>query len=245
MKNFLKVSVLVAMQVCAFGFSEEEILFPCELEHKTPKVVRLLERVDQVRNRSIGWCSKAKSEAIVALILNTKPQTCVEIGVFGGSSFFAIPLALEYLNTGHAYAIDCWNNADCIKYMPDHDPNKPYWGQMDFTGIAYEFKRIMNAEQLGKWCTLYHEESVAAADRFQNQSIDFLHWDGNHSYYGAKRELQAYLPKVKSGGYILVSDVMWGVHNKNPIQEASDFLFKHCDLIDTFDICNVFLFRKQ
>ena len=244
MKNFLKVSILLAVQLCSLGYSAEESPFPCDLEQKTPEILRLLDRVDQVRNRSIGWCSNTKSEAIVALILNTKPQICVEIGVFGGASFFAIPLALEHLNSGHAYAIDSWNNGDCIKYMPDHDPNKWYWAQMDFTGIAHEFKRILNAEHLNKRCTLYHEESVAASNRFQDNSIDFLHWDGNHSYYGAKRELQAYLPKVKSGGYILVSDVMWGVHNKNPIQEAADLLFKRCDLIDTFEICNVFLFKK-
>jgi predicted O-methyltransferase YrrM len=244
MKRFLLCLTVVMVQLSSVAFSLEDTPFPLELKSKSSEVRSLLEKIEKVRGSSYGWCSQIKSEAIVALILNTKPQVCVEVGVFGGASFLPIALTLQYMKSGKAYAIDSWSNKDCIKYMENDDANRSWWSKVNLNSVYDSFKKNLKSENLKKFGIIYYEDAVEASTRFANNSIEFLHWDGNHSFTGAQRELQAYLPKVKSGGYILVSDVMWNVGDANPILEATDILFETCEIIDTLEDSNVFLFKK-
>ena len=49
-------------------------------------------------------------------------------------------------------------------------------------------------------------DSVQAADYVEDQSLDFCFIDGDHSYIGTKRDIEAWLPKVKIGGWICGHD---------------------------------------
>lgn len=241
----MKKLLLILVSFCSIAFALEEAMFPFDLDNTDIEVLALLENAENTSKDSYGWCSKEKREAIIALILNAKPRICVEVGVFGGSSFLPMALALSHLQAGKAYAIDSWSNTDCIKYMPDDDLNKSWWARINLSFIEESFTQKIQSRKLKKICTVYKQDSVKAASNFKNNSIEFLHWDGNHSLKGAQKEFQAYVPKVKSGGYILVSDVMWLASNKNPIQEAVEELFKTCELIDFLEDGNVLLFQKM
>jgi hypothetical protein len=302
-------------------FAQQAAASPFVLENRSPEINQLMEEINRVRCRCVGSCPQAKAEAIASLILNIKPKVCVEVGVFGGSSFFSIPLTLRYLSSqiypnnlknrefdkevpqifcsereavfmntarsedeksgvkptpsktdssgclgiinlknlvnetstktyssghiGRAYAIDSWNTADCVRYMPDFDQkNKNHWSSVNFNEVIYSFKNNLQAENLATLCTVYQEDSVEAAAHFADNSIDFLHWDGNHSFLGAKRELSAYLPKVKSGGYVMISDVNWAVGLKLPIFDALDVCAPSWELIDAIDDDNIYLLKK-
>tara|TARA_R100001509_G_scaffold153787_1_gene114914 strand:+ start:190 stop:432 length:243 start_codon:yes stop_codon:yes gene_type:complete len=43
-------------------------------------------------------------------------------------------------------------------------------------------------------------------DNYQDNSIDFLYVDGNHSYEAVLQDITLYYPKVKSGGLIIFDD---------------------------------------
>jgi hypothetical protein len=45
-------------------------------------------------------------------------------------------------------------------------------------------------------------ESGDAAQRFTNQSLDFVYIDASHSYKNIKRDIELWRPKIKAGGYI-------------------------------------------
>jgi SAM-dependent methyltransferase len=45
-------------------------------------------------------------------------------------------------------------------------------------------------------------ESVDAADQFKDGSVDFVWLDAGHDYESVKRDIEAWLPKVKPGGMI-------------------------------------------
>ena len=245
MKKHLLIAAISLLQLPLLLFSSEmeDSLFV--VKNKTPEILKLMEQIDGVRQGCFGWCPQFKSEAIASFILNIQPEICVEIGVLAGSSFFSIPLTLNYLNKGHAYAVDSWDSDDCVRYMPENDPNRICWGlELDYNKIAHEFRETLRAQRLESRCTVYHKDSVAAAEHFPDNFIDFIHWDCNHSFVGAKRELRAYLPKVKSGGYVMVSDVNWAVGSKTPIRDVIDILFFEWDLVGVIDEDNIYLLRK-
>lgn len=50
------------------------------------------------------------------------------------------------------------------------------------------------------------DDSVAAATQVLDGSLDFVFIDGDHSYEGVKRDVLAWLPKVKPGGWLMGHD---------------------------------------
>lgn len=222
--------------------------FPFEFEQDDdvdPTLYDFLNQVETASKNVPGWYSRARMEATVALIINIKPKLCVEVGVFGGASLLPIAMTLKRIKLGHVYAVDSWNNSDCTKYMPDEDPNKDWWSHLPLNDFYTSFVEALKINKVKKKCTIIKGESVRSASKFKDNSIDFLNWDGNLSSLGAQKELQAYLPKIKSGGYILVNNVKWYVLGKFPVQEAIDGLRSSCDIVESIEKDNIVLLRKR
>jgi len=49
---------------------------------------------------------------------------------------------------------------------------------------------------------LVREDSIHAADRFEEGSVDFVYLDTEHSYTRVSREIKVWQPKIKPGGII-------------------------------------------
>ncbi len=246
MKKLFVLCICILTSV--FSMFAEDIEFPFILkdeDFKNPRVTALINRMEKIRTKTMGWCSKEKADALISLMLNIQPKISVEVGVFGGSSLTPIAVSLQYLRSGKVFAVDSWNNQDCIRYMTDKDPNKSWWSSVNLNMVYNSFINILHNNGLHNVCTVLKSDSVQAAAHFADESIDFLHLNGNHTFLGTKRDIEAYLPKVKTDGYILVSDVMWVIEdNITPICEAVEDLFETCELIDGVEGDNVFLFKK-
>lgn len=115
----------------------------------------------------------------------------VEIGSYTGQS------TVEFAKSGkfsRIYAVDTWENG----YF--NDP--PLWhGSMEeaeklFDGRMFEFNNCFKVKQ----------SSVNAAKTFENSSLDFVYIDVDHTYKSVKADIQAWLPKIKSGGIIAGHD---------------------------------------
>jgi hypothetical protein len=67
-------------------------------------------------------------------------------------------------------------------------------------------KAIANIAPYRNRVTLYKTDSMSAAQKVDDGSLDFIFIDADHSFEGVCRDIDAWLPKVKAGGYIFFHD---------------------------------------
>ncbi|MGB7978582.1 MAG: class I SAM-dependent methyltransferase [Chlamydiales bacterium] len=187
-----------------------------------------------------GWCSQEKALNFIDLVLEVKPKVCVEIGVFGGASLLPVASALNYLGEGIAVAIDPWDKIECIRYL-DPDKNTKdlrWWAHQNMDHIYFGFLSLLRQFDLQKTVVIFRSTSKKAA-KILGQ-IDILHIDGNHFEQVVTEDARLYLPKVREGGYIWLTDAHW-----MSAQGAVDLLLEGCDWIKTIDDGHCMLFKKR
>ena len=140
----------------------------------------------------------------------------VEIGVWRGQS--VCYAAVEIINKNKNItidAIDTWEGSP-EENLHIKDPH--------LQGTLYDIF-LANIEPVKHIITPVRIDSVKAAARYEDKSIDFVFIDGSHLYESVKADIEAWLPKVKVGGYIGGHD--YGNQNEptNGVQRAVDERF--------------------
>lgn len=187
-----------------------------------------------------GWCCPEKAIAMMDLIHEVRPEVCVEIGVFGGSSIYPTASALKFLNQGIVYAIDPWQTSSCIEGYTPENPNYQWWSHLDLEQIYLDFLKMLRRFQIHPYCEVLRMKSDEALSFFADESIDILHIDGNHTEEIALTDAQMYLPKVKKGGYIWFDDVNWPT-----TRFALAFLAPYCTKDEKRSTAHYVLLRKN
>lgn len=190
-----------------------------------------------------SWCSEEKTHLLMDLVVLTKPKICVEIGACTGSSVLPVAAALKFLGSGKVYAIDAWSNQIATRYWDDQDPNKPWWSTVDMKAVQQSYKNLLKAWKVEEVCTTLAAPSENAVKKF-NHNIDFLHLDGDYSEKGSMADLENYLPHVKEGGYILLSNFFVMVNGKQPKVKCFKKLVSECEIVAEIERDNAILFRK-
>ena len=132
-----------------------------------------------------------------------KQSVCAEIGVYKGD--FAARI-MRIVQPQKLHLIDPW------KYEPSATYGESLYGgetgasqaNMDsiFDGVLRRFHRQITTEVV----RVYRSDSVDASAAFPDDYFDWIYIDGNHQYEFVKRDLEAYYPKVKQGGYLTGDD---------------------------------------
>lgn len=172
-----------------------------------------------------GWCSEAKSFDLCQTVIDTKPESVVEIGVFAGKSLISIATGLRHNQKGRVYGIDPWQRDECM--VDENEANKAWWASVDIDSIYSEAQRHVAECSFHAYVTLMKESSAQASGKFGcYPHLDILHIDGNHSEVASTHDVSVWVPKVKSGGMIFMDDVNW------PSTElARKLLAKRCELL--------------
>ena len=113
------------------------------------------------------------------ILSNNKCVTGVEVGVLRGEN--AREIMREWLEVNTLYLVDNYKNNE-----------KEY-------NTALEILR--GWENRLEWII---DDSVQAAQTLYD--LDFAYIDGDHSYNGVKRDIEAYWPKIKKGGVLCGHD---------------------------------------
>lgn len=200
------------------------------------------ETINQLRSIP-GWCSKDKALLMMDLVKEHEFQTCVEIGVFGGASLFPIAKALHYKGSGVIWGIDAWDPEVAIKGLNPVTQKNDYdwWRELDLSHFYALTCNLINMNDFWGNCKLVRMQAAYALDLFEDESIDFIHFDGNHTDPYAYQDIAEYFPKVKDGGYILLNDAFW-----LSLRQSLVFLLERTDAITEVHPSRSFiLFRKN
>lgn len=116
----------------------------------------------------------------------------VEIGVWkGGSTAY---MGVEIFNSGKRI---------------DYDAIDTFEGSVEHGKVVGLYEEALNnlkpITDLNI-VNLIKANSLDAVSRYQDESIDFCFIDGSHEYLDVKKDILAYLPKVKRGGIIAGHD---------------------------------------
>ena len=208
----------------------------------SPDYINLKSQVKKGLEKS--WCSVEKIDLLMDLTALTQPNVCVEIGAFTGSSVLPVAAVLKHLNSGKIFAIDAWSNTVAVQYLANEDPNKQWWSQVDMRSAFKGFQEVKQKWSLGNFCKEIPKPSELAIYDIPGE-IDFLNLDGDYSETGSLRDVELYLPKVKSGGYVLLSNLYIMVNREQPKIKSFCSLFESCELVCSIEKDNAVLFRKR
>ena len=136
--------------------------------------------------------------------------------------------------------IDPWDNYESSKY---YDPVAEYadysfWNAIDLKGLYRTYCNILRENRLENQVITLVTTSEKAISLIP--PIDILYIDGGHSEEVTTLDVALYLPKVRSGGYIWMNDVIWEQR-----QQGVDMLEEACDFVKTIDDGNCILFKKR
>jgi len=143
----------------------------------------MTKKVEHIYKNIEGWFSFADyySEIIKKMPSGAR---LVEVGTYKGCSFSY--LVVEAINSGKKFDIV---GVDACPW-PD---------------VEADFHKNMKPLQ-GHFRTLFGGDSFVRAKDFEDESIDFLFIDANHTYEYVSQDIAAYLPKIKPGGIIAGHD---------------------------------------
>lgn len=109
----------------------------------------------------------------------------VEVGVLKGC------YAEQFLQANGAlklYAVDPWARTD---------------GFLDFSNRTLEKSYRSARKRLDKYnCEIIRKTSMQALDDFQDESLDFVYLDGDHSFKSVVLDICGWIKKIKVGGII-------------------------------------------
>ncbi len=117
----------------------------------------------------------------------------------------------------HLFMVDFWDAAP-----EDSDYAKSGDGHAHLTALQQRVHRdtaTKRTEFAADRRTILAMDSVEAAQMILDETLSFCFVDGDHTYSGVKRDLEAWWPKVKGRGLLIMHDVdhprdrrgLWGV----------------------------------
>lgn len=167
--------------------------------------MNLFQKISSVHADTAGWCSELKASTLAAIVLASRPEISLEIGVFYGRSLLPVALAHQFIGKGKVYAVDPWH-AGCSVAGQQNPQDVEYWKRQDLHENALAaFLHRVAAHELKDYVSVHRMHS----DEFDPpEGIGLLSVDGNHGDQAIK-DVQRYAPKVKRGGYLVADDLHW------------------------------------
>jgi hypothetical protein len=147
-------------------------------------IIHMKNKIPHIYESITGWFS---FQDFYSSIVKKFPSgsRLVEVGTYYGCSFSY--LVIESLNAGKVFDIVG------IDAAPEG------WG------VEENFDKNMKPFE-GKYRKMFGGNSFDRIKEFEDESVDFMFIDANHTYEFVIRDIQAALPKMKPGGIIAGHD---------------------------------------
>ena len=109
---------------------------------------------------------------------------------------------------GHKYVlIDLWQPSDCVSGNRSHcvyGGNVTDGGEAErsFDKLVTRLRMERGGDKLKGRYELVQNSTIAASRLYPDESFDWIYLDATHTYAEARRDLEAWYPKVKVGGLV-------------------------------------------
>ena len=114
------------------------------------------------------------------------PKTMIEIGSYMGES------TMIFASSGIF---------ETIHSIEPHQGIEIFSEQYQYTWKDIEKEYKINTRHFNN--IIHHKDfSYNVLDKFEDNSIDFIYIDADHTYESVKKDIESYLPKLKDGGVI-------------------------------------------
>lgn len=141
-----------------------------------------------------GWMTEGELSFLVDMAGNERrPVRYVEVGAFRGRSASAIYLSLP--KDSEFIAVDKYRDYIEI-YQKPPDPK---------VSMKENMEKCHKLRPDIKF-TLLEMDSLEACQEFADESLDYVFIDADHEYLPVLKDIRAWLPKVKFGGYLMGHD---------------------------------------
>lgn len=121
-----------------------------------------------------------------------KPKVFVELGVHTGNSYFSVCQTVqEFKLPTKCFGVDAWGG----------DKHAGVYGDEIYNEVVKENKKYESFSSLKR---MFFDEAL---DLFPDNSIDFIHFDGLHTYEAISQDFEIWLPKLKSGSIAIFHDI--------------------------------------
>ncbi len=165
----------------------------------------LFEKISETHEGLPGWCPLDKAVMLARLVRTIKPAVVLEIGLFGGKSFFPLAFACKANNKGICIGVDPWSAEIAIREQTTQ-ADKDWWEHnVDLTVIREEFIGRLKEYAVEKFCRIEQKESRLVEPP---ENISIFHCDGSHAET-AIDDIVRFAPKVVKGGFCITDDSNW------------------------------------
>jgi len=146
------------------------------------------------------------------------PIKGAELGVFKGINAERF---LNMLNIEKLHLIDTWITPSCEKRYSYETFAKDVFGKFK------ENEKII----------IYRENTSEAVKKIQDDSLDFIYIDADHSYSGCKEDMELWYPKLKTGGVFVGHDYFCIEGVKKAVDE---FIYSNKLKLVAFDAIGIY-----
>ncbi|MCO4099394.1 MAG: class I SAM-dependent methyltransferase [Gemmatimonas sp.] len=175
-------------------------------------------------HRTYGQCDVAKLEALCAILRVTPPGEVVELGVFFGRSAYALARLAHAHGVGSTICVDSWGRASItdqgaaagVLNVAQSAYNQEHVFE-EFLALASEVPSMSYIRQEAVDAVLAYRDAarhgVLTVPELREVAVSgaiaLLHVDANHRYDQVRRDVEAWEPLVRPGGWIVFDDYDW------------------------------------
>lgn len=142
-----------------------------------------------------------------------------EVGVHRGEMSHKLFKLIPHLRL---YMIDIWSE----EAYPEQD--KTSASEKGQRNYKFQWQANMAAATKavkGRKATIIRSDSLSAAERFEDGYFHFVFLDADHSKTAMLKDIPAWMPKVRKGGYICGHDYELTSRRKFGVRDAVDEIF--------------------
>jgi len=186
-----------------------------------------MKELDEMLTQLAGWCDPGKAQKLYELVTDNSIDSIIDVGVFEGKSTFALAFACRKRGRGKVYAVDSWSLDCCSEGLGESDLK--FWTELDIAGFMLQFFRKALEFDLLRWIYPIRLNSRLASLALPEAGL--IHLDANHSEYPSTSDVICWLPKLKSGGFLVMDDT-----HLASVGTSLKLAQEYCDVIDEISL---------